>query len=71
MPVEARLQALDSAQALVRQPDGIITFWSRGMERLYGYCAAEAVGQSAHHLLKTEFPSPLERLEAELILLIF
>jgi two-component system, LuxR family, sensor kinase FixL len=64
--LEARLQALDSAQALVRLQDGIITFWSRGMERLYGYCAAEAVGQSAHLLLKTEFPSPLERLEAEL-----
>jgi PAS domain S-box-containing protein len=63
---EARLQALDCAQALVRGLDGAITFWSRGMERLYGYCAAQALGQSAHHLLKTEFPSPLEHLEAEL-----
>jgi PAS domain S-box-containing protein len=60
------LQALDSAQALVRRQDGIITFWSRGMERLYGYCAAAALGRNAHHLLKTEFPSLLERIEAEL-----
>jgi two-component system sensor kinase FixL len=64
---EARLQALDHAQALVRQPDGTITFWSRGMERLYGFSSAEAVGQLAHLLLKTEFPSPLARLEAELM----
>jgi two-component system sensor kinase FixL len=64
--LNARLQALDFAQALVRLQDGIIIFWSRGMERLYCYCAAEALGQSAHHLLKTEFPSPLERIEAEL-----
>jgi two-component system, LuxR family, sensor kinase FixL len=65
--LEARLQALDRAQALVRQPDGAITFWSRGMERLYGFSAAEAVGQPAHMLLQTEFPSPLDRLEAELM----
>jgi two-component system, LuxR family, sensor kinase FixL len=62
----AKLQALDFTQALVRLQDGMITFWSRGMERLYGYRAAEAAGQNAHHLLKTEFPSPLERVEAEL-----
>jgi two-component system sensor kinase FixL len=64
---EARLQALDCAQALVRGPDGKITFWSRGMERLYGFSAAEAVGQLAHLLLKTEFPLSLDRLEAELM----
>jgi two-component system sensor kinase FixL len=66
MPVEARLQALDAAQALVRRQDGIITFWSRGMERLYGYSVAAAVGQSAHHLLQTEFPGALEGIEAAL-----
>jgi two-component system, LuxR family, sensor kinase FixL len=64
--LEARLQALDCAQALVRLPDGVVTFWSYGMERLYGFSAAEAVGQSAHVLMKTEFPRPRERLEAEL-----
>jgi two-component system, LuxR family, sensor kinase FixL len=64
--LKARLQALDCTQALVRLPDGMITFWSHGMERLYGFSAAEAVGQSAHLLMKTEFPRPRERLEAEL-----
>ncbi len=67
MDVEARLQALDRAQALVRHFDGAITFWSRGMERLYGFTAAEAVGQSAHRLLNTEFPSPLADLQAALL----
>jgi PAS domain S-box-containing protein len=65
--VEARLQALDRAQAMVRHLDGAITFWSRGMERLYGFAADEAIGQSAHRLLNTEFPSPLDDLQTELL----
>src|SRR5450432_2859207 len=36
------------------------------MAQLYGFSALEAVGQRAHLLLKTEFPCPLDRLEAEL-----
>jgi two-component system, LuxR family, sensor kinase FixL len=67
MDVEARLQALDRAQALVRHFDGAITFWSRGMERLYGFAAAEAVGQPAHRLLNTEFKGSLDALQTELM----
>jgi two-component system, LuxR family, sensor kinase FixL len=65
--VEARLQALDRAQAMVRYFDGAITFWSRGMERLYGFAVDEAVGRSAHRLLNTEFPIPLDDLHTELL----
>jgi PAS domain S-box-containing protein len=65
--LEARLQALDRAQAMVRDLDGTITFWSLGMERLYGFAAGEALGQSAHQLLNTEFPSPFESVQRELL----
>ena len=64
--LQARLQALAFAQAMVRRRDGTILFWARGMERLYGYTAAEALGQSVHKLLRTEFSQPLADIEAEL-----
>jgi two-component system, LuxR family, sensor kinase FixL len=65
--IEARLQALDKAHVLIRELDGPITFWSHGMERLYGFSAADAVGRQAHLLLKTEFPDRLDAIEAELM----
>jgi two-component system cell cycle sensor histidine kinase/response regulator CckA len=59
-------QALDVSQALVRDLDGRITYWSSGAARLYGYTAAEAVGRNSHELLHTEFPMPLEEIRASL-----
>lgn len=32
-------------------PDGIVTHWNRGAERIYGYSAEEAIGQPADFLL--------------------
>ena len=65
--IEARLQALDVAQAMVRDIDGTISFWSRGLERLYGFASEEAVGRISHELLKTEFPRPRAEINAELL----
>jgi two-component system, cell cycle sensor histidine kinase and response regulator CckA len=59
-------QALDVSQALVRDLDGRIAYWSSGAARLYGYTAAEAMGRNSHELLQTEFPMPLEELRAAL-----
>ncbi len=33
--------------------DGVITFWNRGAERLYGFTRQEAIGRSSHQLLRT------------------
>ena len=41
--LEAQAAGLDSAQVMTRSFQGEIRFWSRGMERLYGFPAAEAV----------------------------
>lgn len=64
--LRTRLRPLALAQAMVRSRSGTILFWARGMERLYGYTAAEALGQSSHALLRTEFPRPFAEIEAEL-----
>jgi two-component system, cell cycle sensor histidine kinase and response regulator CckA len=47
---------LDDARdaILVRSMDHTITFWNKGAERLYGWTAAEAIGQSALALLYGE-----------------
>ncbi|MBN8904006.1 MAG: PAS domain S-box protein, partial [Rhodospirillales bacterium] len=58
---------LDLATVLVRDLDGIIRFWSRGCERLYGWTADEAVGREARDLLRTEYPLPLAAVEAILL----
>ena len=45
---------------------GVIEYWNRAAEALYGWRAEEAVGRVAQALLKTVYPAPLERIEAEL-----
>jgi PAS domain S-box-containing protein len=59
-------KVLDLAQVMVRDMDGHIVVWSQGVEKLYGYTREEAVGQVSHKLLKTQFPEPLEQMEARL-----
>jgi two-component system, LuxR family, sensor kinase FixL len=65
--LQARQEALELVQALVRHLDGTISFWPSGMERLYGFTAAQAIGRLAHELLKTELPQPLAEIETELL----
>jgi len=65
--LEAELAGLGLAQVLTRSFPGEIRYWSRGMERLYGFTAAEAIGRVSHDLLRTEFPRSLGALEAELL----
>lgn len=35
---------------------GVVAYWNRGAERLYGWSREEAVGRVSHDLLKTEHP---------------
>ena len=68
--LEARLrdqaQVLNQAQVLVRDMQNRITLWTHGAEQLYGFSRAEALGQVSHSLLQTEFPEPLDQIEAAL-----
>jgi two-component system, LuxR family, sensor kinase FixL len=65
--LEAHSFDLGLAQVMTRGFDGEIRFWSRGMERLYGFPAAEAIGQNSHRLLRTEFPQSRQAVEHALI----
>lgn len=58
---------LDLAPAMVRDFDGRIVHWTSGAEQLYGWSRGEAVGRLSHELLHTEFPVPLEDIEATLL----
>jgi PAS domain S-box-containing protein len=76
---EARRQAEETLRAqadllnlthdaiYVRDMDGVITYWNRGAEALYGWTAEEAKGRVAPELLKTAFPQPFERMTATLL----
>jgi two-component system, LuxR family, sensor kinase FixL len=63
----AEWQAFDLAPVAIRDLDGKIRLWTTGMQHLYGYSAAEAVGRVSHELLKTAFPQPLRDIETEML----
>jgi PAS domain S-box-containing protein len=60
---QAQLLDLANDTIMVRDLNDTITYWNQGAQRLYGFSAAEAVGQFVHTLLKTEFPQPLEEIK--------
>jgi PAS domain S-box-containing protein len=64
---QASLLNLTHDTIFVRDMSGIITYWNRGAEELYGWTAEEAVGQRAHELLRTVFPAPIEEIHTELL----
>ncbi len=45
-------------------PDGLVTYWNRGAERLYGWARAEALGRELSSLLSTSFPASPEEVRA-------
>jgi PAS domain S-box-containing protein len=59
--------ALDLAPVMVRDLEGKILVWGRGLHALYGWTAEEAIGRFAQELLKTEFPIPVPDIMAELL----
>ena len=64
---QAELVELANDAIFVRAvADARILSWNRGAEVLYGWARNEAIGRVSHELLRTEFPRPLEEIEAEL-----
>src|SRR5882724_5167469 len=45
---------------------GMIIFWNRGAEQLYGFSREEAIGRHSHELLRTLHPLPTAVFEADL-----
>ncbi len=57
-------QLTDLGPFLIRDEQDRILRWSDGCARLYGFTAEQAVGRISHELLRTEFPQPLETIQA-------
>lgn len=57
-------KAVESSPVMIHSEDGVIEYWPRGCETLFGYTAEEAVGQRAPDLLKTEYPIPAAEIDA-------
>jgi PAS domain S-box-containing protein len=63
---QAALIDLSPDGIMIRTLDGKIKLWGHGAELLYGWTKAEAVGQTADSLLKTQFPQPEEQIVGQL-----
>jgi PAS domain S-box-containing protein len=64
---QAALIELTQDSVFVIDMDGTIRFWSRGAEAMLGYSKIEAARKNSHELLQTEFPLPLDGINAELM----
>jgi PAS domain S-box-containing protein len=64
---QAQLLDLANDSIMVLSLDDTITYWNQGSQRLYGFSAEEAIGQSVHILLKTEFSQPLQQIKTTLL----
>jgi PAS domain S-box-containing protein len=64
---QANLLSLTHDAIYVRDMKGVIRYWNRGAEELYGWPAEYAVGEVGHELLKVVSPLPFEQIEAELL----
>jgi PAS domain S-box-containing protein len=65
-----QIQLLDFIQdaVILHDMSGVIIFWNRGAEQMYGWTRAEAMGTISHIFLQTEFPQPLEEITANFLL---
>jgi PAS domain S-box-containing protein len=64
---QASLLSLTHDAILVCDLNGILKYWNRGAEELYGWTAEEAIGKLTHGLLKTVFSTSLEEITAEVM----
>jgi PAS domain S-box-containing protein len=60
-------EMLDLANVLARDLEDHIVLWNAGMEKLYGWTKAEALGKNSHELLHPAFPEALETIRAQLL----
>lgn len=64
---QAELLDITHEAIIVRDMDNNIIFWNKGSEEMYGWNKEEAVGNTTHQLLKTEFPRSIHELNEVII----
>jgi PAS domain S-box-containing protein len=62
----ASLLDLTHDAIVVRDMNGVATYWNAGAERLFGWTREQAIGRNSTELLKTRFPAGLEGILDEL-----
>lgn len=67
LAAQARLLNLSHDMIFARDPRGIITFWNKAAEDIYGWRAEDAVGRVADDLLKTVYPDSRDAIEKALV----
>ena len=65
LEAQAALLELAHDAILVRDANGIITFWNHGAQELFGWSAQQSLGQNAYEWLFTQFPQPVEEIERQ------
>ncbi len=60
---QAALLDVATDAIIVRGLESQILFWNKGAQRLYGWSAAEAIGQNASELLYREIPAQLTQIQ--------
>jgi PAS domain S-box-containing protein len=53
---QSELLDLTSDSIILCDSEGMIQYWNRASQRIYGWTREEAVGQNLHRLLQTQFP---------------
>jgi PAS domain S-box-containing protein len=61
------LRTIDLAPFVACDMDGMIQFWSKGCERLFGFTAEQALGSRLHDLLQTDVSGSLADIEPALL----
>jgi PAS domain S-box-containing protein len=64
---QAQLLDLTRDAILTRDQNGLISFWSRGAEQMYGWTAEEAIGKAAEEALGALPDEPLSDARAKLL----
>ncbi len=63
---KARLLDLTHDAIIVCDLKGRMNYWNHGAEQLYGWSSDEALGQTSHALLQTQFPQPMKQITRQL-----
>ena len=63
---ESLARTLELSPVIIRDLDGVIQYWPKGCQALYGWASEEALGRPAHELLRTQYPTSREDAEAAL-----
>ena len=63
---ESLARTLELSPVIIRDRDGLIRYWPKGCQALYGWHSEEALGRPAQDLLRTKYPTSREDAEAAL-----